>query len=229
MIRIGYALLITAASMLFAVSAFAADATAQDLPQDVAQHWVVLLAAAVIAGIRTSLSDDTIRLPVWAAKSRVRLIAVLGLAATSIEQVMNGLDVGAALLGFAIASAPSLIQEFIKKIAGSEPPKWASTRPPPMPPTSSTIPPPANLKLAALGGALVLCVALVALPGCAALRTACRGIDLAKEGCDYFVITLPDETTETVSRKDLTGFVQQTRAARLSAAARGAADAGADQ
>lgn len=229
--RILWALPVAAAWVLFCVPAWAGDAApaGANLADQLAKHWIVTLFAGIIPVLRTFFSDDTIKLPVWAAKKRVLLISILGFVATALEQLKDGLDWKSALFGFAVAAVPSLLQELLKWIAGAEPKSGATT------PTETGMarpegirPPPGELRLSVYVPAVLL-IALIALTGCAWLKPACAGIDLADSLCDWVVVKLPDGTTERVRRDDIMGVVKEARASRLSAAAKASVDAGADQ
>jgi hypothetical protein len=230
-----------AATFLFVASAFGADAASPELSNEVGKHlWLTLIAGA-LPPITKAFNEGTLNLPTVPARLRILFIAVLSGIGTAAEMLSNGGAWPNAIMAFAIAAGPSLLIEAVhakwggwkgatvaegpKSSDGGPGPKIISV-PPPRNSMSPPAPPPTTLRMT-IYYPVVIVLAMVA--GCAALRTACAGIDLADKACDFIVIKLPDGTTETVRREDIAGVAMQARAARLSSAAKAGADAGTDQ
>lgn len=235
---------IWAALVLLCLTAFAGDAApaTANLASELGKHWAVTLMAGVIPVIRTVLSDDTVKLPVWAAKHRVYLISLLGLVATAAEQITNGLSLGTAFLAFVVSAAPALIQELVKHLAGDNGKPSSSSgagsgggiRPPAGNPTMMS----GDISTAfavprvygKIGAPLLVVVGALALLafGCAAKGLVCPTLKLLSDSCDKVIIMLPDGTSEVVSKDAIVGMAMSARAARVAGAAQGAPDAGAD-
>lgn len=170
-----WALPLAVACVLFCGVAWAGDAVpvAKDFALDLSRHWVVTMMAGVIPMLRTALSSDTVQLPVWAAKWRVVMIVTLSVAATTIEQIMNGIDVANIVTALVVTGGPSIAQEIIKAVFGADPPSGGAVTPTgdaPAPKMSIRPPPGYSSKLIGAVAALAVCAA--SLPGCAIFKGA---------------------------------------------------------
>lgn len=134
--RFAFALPVVAAVVLFCATAYASDAAI--LPEPLATHWLIGVMAIVIPAVRTALSNDTIKLPVWSANYRMLLVALLAGATIIVDGLANGFTFEMALASFLANGLPSLVQEIIKIVFGAgKPPSsgsgtgGTSMRPPP--------------------------------------------------------------------------------------------------
>lgn len=214
--RFTLALPLAAASVLFCLPAFGADtAPTGELQRDLAgRHLVVMLVAVLLPVLVKFFGNETLKLPYWAAKLRVAAVILLGGAATVFDQIQNGGEVWSAVTAAIMTTAPALLIELLQKFGGGGEvvgQTAKSVRPPAMFP-------PAAMLLLAIGFA-----------GCAAKPFICPIVETAGELCQFFVVRLPDGSTERVPKSAIVGMAMSARAARFEAAKAGAADAGADR
>jgi hypothetical protein len=157
--RFAIALPLAAASVLFCLPAFAADAAPTgELQKDMAgKHLAIMIAAVLLPVLVKFFGNETLHLPYWAAKLRVAVVILLGGSATVADQIQNGGEVWSAVTAAIMTTAPALLIELLQKFGGGGEvagQRAKSVRP------SAMIPPPV----------LCLALALVVLPGCAALQ-----------------------------------------------------------
>jgi hypothetical protein len=220
--RLFLALPLAAAMVLYCVPALASGAAI--LPEPMATHWLIGLMAIVIPAVRTALSNDTIKLPVWSAKYRMLLVALLAGATIVVDGLANGFTFEMALASFLANGLPSLVQEIIKLVFGAKDASGGGTMIAGGGSNTSMRPPAGPYSAKMVG--LVFAVAML-VSGCAAKPLLCPLIDTAAELCPLIAVRLPDGTTEMVPREQIMGAAMGARAKRMGTAL--PADAGVDR